>query len=259
LPAIPQSSRLLRAGVVTGGFWSTASGRRLDDVVSSVGTSRPSRRPVTTLCRPGGHGAFGMTRSPPEVLIVPSPGVPGGSLNGRDSTSPTGRATLAGSGAVQNLGRAATAVALSATHVRRSSPNGPGDAQLSNATRTPPTVVVEVYPVRGAWTSLGRAADTIPSALRARLHRSEEARAPTERDEDSVIACCTSTIRRRTVVNTNSVEEFVCNDRILAFRTSETAQGDSDLEGTGVRSRPRARGDAGLSSRPPRASPARPP
>ena len=202
---------------------------------------------VTTLCEAkqaavqGGRVAF----LRPEAALS-TPGCPGGSLNGPADTDLGDDVVQlwTGSGAAQNLGRAARAVALSATHVAAivveaaEADNGvPGGGTDLNGDGDRLDGVVQVRSVGGgAWTSTGFAADTIAFCGSVLAFITPEASQGASTDlngdgdyTDRVLQLYVPATGAR--INTGqAAEEFVCNDQIVAFRTSEAAQGNSDLQ-----------------------------
>jgi hypothetical protein len=130
-----------------------------------------------------------------------------------------------GTGSVQNLNLAASAVAIAVP---------PGDAYIGAISAGQ---VAEVYKTSAAaWASTGQKADTIafcgpilafitPEALQgADLNADGD-------QQDRVLQLYDPSTGQ--VINTGqAAEEFVCDDQLVAFRTSEAAQGGANLEGS---------------------------
>ncbi len=167
---------------------------------------------------------------------------PGGSLNGPGDTDLNDKVVQLwpGSGAVRNLGRAATAVALSATHVAAivsEAGQGKSGGTDLNGDGDKLDGVVEVYPVAGGtWTSTGFAADTITfcgSVLAFITPEASQGATDLNGDGDAHDRVLQIYVPATGVrINTGqAAEEIVCNDQIVAFRTSESAQGNANLQG----------------------------
>lgn len=212
----------------------------LDDTVLEVLDATTAA--VTTLCPAeqvavtGGMAAFLRPES-----AVGTAACPGGSLNPPDSDTTDRVVQLwPGAGPVQNLGRAATAVALSSSHVvALVSESGQG-ADLNGDADTNDAVVQSHAVSGGGWSSTDRAGEALAAcgAYFAFL-TPEAAQNGTDLNGDG------DTLDRvvqvydpatGALVNTGQeAEEFVCNDKLVAFRTGEAAQGLHDLEsGTGT-------------------------
>ena len=222
-------------------------GLALDDTVLEVLDAATGS--VTTLCRAeqaavqGGRVAFLRPETP---LSAPADGCPNGSLNGPGDTDVNDDVVQlwTGSGAVQNLGRAARAVALSAQHVAAivveaaEGDNGTvGGGTDLNGDGDRLDGVVHVHPVSGGtWTSTGFAADTIAfcgSVLAFITPEASQGASSDLNDDgdpgDRVLQLYVPATGVR--INTGqAAEEVVCNDQVVAFRTSEAAQGNSDLQ-----------------------------
>ncbi|HLY36895.1 MAG TPA: hypothetical protein VKU61_02595, partial [Candidatus Binatia bacterium] len=131
-----------------------------------------------------------------------------------------------GTGAAQNLGLAASAVAIAVP---------PGDTYIGAIASA--GQVAEVYKTSAAvWASTGQKADTIafcgpiltfitPEALQgADLNGDGD-------QQDRVLQLYDPSTGQ--VINSGqAAEEFVCDDQLVAFRTSEAAQGGANLEGS---------------------------
>jgi hypothetical protein len=201
---------------------------------------------VTTLCRAeqaavqDGRVAFLRPESP---LPTPPGGCPSGSLNGPGDTDVLDEVVQLWTGsAVQNLGRAARAVALSASHVAAivdEAAEGTGGGTDLNGDGDRLDGVVQVHPVvGGTWTSTDFAADTITFCGAVLAFITPEASqgagsgSDLNGDDDHVDRVLQLYVPATGVrINTGqAAEEIVCNDQVVAFRTSEAAQGNSDLE-----------------------------
>jgi Tol biopolymer transport system component len=132
-----------------------------------------------------------------------------------------------GMGAAQNLGLAASAVAIAVS---------PGDTYIG-AIATGGTPTVRAYKTSTAsWADTGQRADTIAfcgSVLAFVTPESAQgANLNGDTDQlDRVLQLYDPSTGE--LVNTGqAVEEFVCDDAIVAFRTSEAAQGNQNLEGS---------------------------
>ena len=200
--------------------------------------------PATQVAATGGITAFLRPES-----AVGSSACPGGSLNGPGDTDVSDEVVQlwTGSGPVQNLGIAGTAVALSATHVATIVPEageGDGGGADRNADGDRVDGVVAIHPISGgSWTSLGWAADTIGFCGPVLAFITpESAQGPStdlNGDGDNADRVLQLYVPASgTLINTHQqAAEFVCNDEVIAFRTSEVAQGNRDLQ-TGTGSRP---------------------
>ena len=152
---------------------------QLDDTVLEVDRrrerrrSRRSARPATSRSRPATRPTCAPSRAAGTAAC------PGGSLNGDGDTERRGRAALAGRRRVQNLGCAATAVALSATRVAALvSEAGRGRRDLQRRRRRERHASLQLVTARSApahWcdskSGTAQAADTLAvSGSIARLH-----------------------------------------------------------------------------------------
>lgn len=140
-----------------------------------------------------------------------------------------------GSGAVQNLGKAATAVALTSTHVAAIvSEAGEGGSSL-NSDIDPDDGVVAVRAVSGGgWTNVGQAADQLlacGSVFAFVTPEAAENALPLNGDDDAFDRIVRIYVPATdTLIDTGqAVTELVCNDKIVAFRTSEVEQGYQNL------------------------------
>ncbi len=150
-----------------------------------------------------------------------------------------------GSGPVQNLGHAATAVALSPSDVaaiisEAGEGDGFGGGTDLNGDGDTADGVVAVHPVAGGtWTSVGWAADKIGFCGSVLAFVTPEADQGVATDLngdgdnlDRVLQLYVPATA--TLINLGqAVDDFVCNDAVIAFSTSESAQGDTDLESPG--------------------------
>jgi hypothetical protein len=130
-----------------------------------------------------------------------------------------------GTGSVQNLGLAATAVAIAV-------PLGDTYIGAIDAGQA-----AEVYKTSAAaWTSTGQKADTIGFCGAILAFITPESLQGTDLNADGdqldrVVQIYNPANNQ--VVNTGqAAEEFVCDDALIAFRTSEAAQGGHNLEGS---------------------------
>ena len=215
----------------------------LDTVSGGVTTLFPAEQAAVQ----DGRVAFLRPESPAAAHTssrAPSPpadGCPDGSLNGPGDTDVGDNVVQlwTGSGAVQNLGRAASAVALSGLHVaaivvEAAEGVGPGTDLNGDGDRL--DGVAQVHPVSGGtWTSTGFAADTIKfcgSVLAFITSEAAQNATDLNGDHDAVDRVLQLYVPATGVrINTGqAAEEVVCNDQVVAFRTSEAAQGNSDLE-----------------------------
>ena len=163
---------------------------------------------------------------------------PRGSLNGDSDANDQVVELWPGSGAAQNLGRAATAVAISPTHVAAIvSEAGQGNHGTDlNNDGDKLDGVAQVHPISGgSWVSTGRAADSIVfcgSVLAFITPEAAQGGRDLNGDGDALDRVLQLYVPATgTLINVGqAAEEIVCNDQIVAFRTSEAAQGNRDLE-----------------------------
>ena len=206
----------------------------LDDTVLEV--FDPASAGVTTLCPAGDVAVVGDAAAflRPESATG-TPACPAGSLNGDADMTDQVVQYWPGSGAVENLGKAATAIALTATHVAAivdeageggGSLNGDGDATDG---------VVAVRAVSGgAWTNVGQAADRLLACGSVFAFLTPEAAQNAtvlNGDGDTLDHIVRIYVPATdTLIDTGqAATEVVCNDRIVAFRTSEADQGLQNL------------------------------
>ncbi len=200
---------------------------------------------LTTLCPAGAAAsANGMVAFLRPESATGTAACPAGSLNGPGDTDVADQVVQLwpGSGPVQNLGRAATAVALSSTHVAAivsEAGEGDGGGTDLNGDADRQDGIVEVHPVAGgSWTSTGVAADSIQfcgSVLALITPEASQGATDLNADGDHADRVLQLYVPATGVlINTRqAAEEVVCDDEIVAFRTSEVAQGDQDLQGGG--------------------------
>ncbi len=215
----------------------------LDDVVlevlrSGAGSAR-AIGDAATLC-PAGQvaAAFGQAAFLRPESATGTAACPGGSLNGDADLADEVVQWWPGAGPVVNLGRAATAVALSATHVAAIVPeSGQGDGGSDlNHDGDVADGVVEVYAIAsGSWTSLGQAADRIAFCGDVLALTSPESSQNADLNGDGdrsdvVLQLYVPATGRRIDVG-QAADDFVCNDQVVAFRTAELAQGGANLQG----------------------------
>jgi Tol biopolymer transport system component len=226
---------------------------QLDDTVLEVlDTALPSPTPIT-LCPAddvavaAGNAAF---------LRPEAAGFASGNPNCPTGTSVTGGADLNGDGdsndsvvhlwtgaAALNLGRAATAVDLSSTVVAALVSEA-GDETDYNADSDTNDTVVQVHPVgAGAWTNLKQAADTLTvvgNAVAFLTPESAQGNVSLNGDGDTgdrVLQVYDAGTGKLNNVG-QAAEDFVVGERttaacgdvqLVAFRTSEAAQGNTNL------------------------------
>lgn len=204
----------------------------LDDTVLEVFDA--TTQSATTLCPAGavsvaaGRAAFLRPES-----VTGSGACPGGSLNApadADTDDQVVQLWQSG-GPIQNLGLAATKVALSATHVAvLASEAGQGGVPM-NGDGDPDDQVVQVRAVGGAtWTNVGEAGDTLAVCGTFVPFITPEAAQNDDRnddmDENDRIFQVWNTAGTGTLTNTKlGAEEFVCGDTLIAFRSPENATG----------------------------------
>ncbi|MCC6848671.1 MAG: PD40 domain-containing protein [Deltaproteobacteria bacterium] len=217
---------------------------RLDDSVLEVlavpGRARGPSDPITTLCPATGvTSAFGMAAFLRPEAAAGTTLCPGGSLNVDDTDVADEVVHLwPGSGAPQNLARAGTAVALSETHVAAIVPEagqGDGGADLDGDQDVADGVAMVYSIAAGAWTNVGQAASRIRfcGAVLALLTPEAGQNADLDGDLDLIDTVLQLYVPATgTLINTgHPADEIVCNDQIVAFRTSEIAYGNRDLQG----------------------------
>ncbi len=206
----------------------------LDDTVLEV--FDPVGGAMTTLCPAADvavvHGAAAFLR--PESATGTA-ACPGGPLNADGDVSDAVVQYWPGSGPVQNLGRAGTAVALTATHVATITPEAGEGAGSLNGDPDTSDGVVAVRPVgAGAWTSIGEAADRLLACGSVFAFLTPEAAqnaTSLNGDADALDRVVRIYVpATATLIDTGqAATELVCNDQIVAFRTSEVEQGHANL------------------------------
>jgi len=194
---------------------------------------------VTTLCPAtdvavlGGAAAFLRPES-----AAGTGACPGGSLNGDGDVSDDVVQYWPGSGAVQNLGKAATAVAMTSTHVAaivsEAEETGGGSLNAPDGDETDGVLAVRARS-GGAWTNVGQAAEDLRACgpVFAFLTREADQNATSLNgdadDDDRVVQLYVPATG--VLINTGqAANEINCNDQIVAFRTDEAAQGMTNLQ-----------------------------
>lgn len=213
----------------------------LDDTVLEVLDAASGA--VTTLCPAGAvavaNGAAAFLRPESEDGPEAPDDCPKGSLNGDGDVDDAVVQLWPGAGAVQNLGRAATAVALGPTHVAAIvSEAGEGGGSL-NGDGDPDDGVLAVHSIAGVtWTDVDAAADRVLAcgAVFAILtSEAAQGAGPLNGDGDTldrvvqIYVPATSTL----IPLGQAAEEILCTDQVLVFRTSEEAQDRNLLAGSG--------------------------
>ena len=166
---------------------------------------------------------------------------PGGSLNATaDADTDDQVVQLWESGdPVQSLDLAATAVALSATHVAALADEHGQGGTILNADGDAADQVVQVRAIGGgSWTNVGEAADTLAMLRHASSVRDARGRAerrPQRRCRPGRPRAADlehRRRRRRSSTRSSAAEEFVCGDTLIAFRSPEAADGlDRNADG----------------------------
>ncbi len=191
--------------------------------------------PATQVAVAGGTAAF---LRPESALGTAT--CPGGSLNGDGDSTDIVAELWPGSGNAQSLGVAATAVAMSTSAIAALVDEHGQNDTILNGDGDAADTVVEVHPptVAGTWTNTGQAGDVVEMCdTRAVFLTPEAAQGagslnPPDADSlDRVLQLWETT--SNTLTNTQqAAEEFVCGPSLVAFRTSEGAQGvDLDDDG----------------------------
>jgi len=164
---------------------------------------------------------------------------PSGSLNSDGDTSDLVVQLWPGSGTPQNLGVAATAVAMSDTQIAALvSEAGEGNTILNGDGDTNDTVV-ETHPVvGGSWQNSMQAADSVQVCGSLAVFITPEAAQGVDLNgdgdqNDRVLQIFNPA--NHTVINVGqAAEEFVCGPTgLVAFRTAESAQGNQNLNDGG--------------------------
>jgi len=215
---------------------------RLDDsLLDVIDVSGPSA--ITTHLCPshdvsvaGGRAAYLRPESDVGTAQCPP-----GSLNAPADTDMTDRVVhfWTGGQSSQNLGRAANAISLSATHLAavvseaddgRGSLNGDSDTADG---------VVHVYPISGGdWLNTQRAADTVQMCgdvavflvPESQQGDGEGSRLNGDTDEDDRVLHLFAPVIQQVINTGQAAEDFVCGPTgLVAFRTREAAQGGQSL------------------------------
>ena len=223
----------------------------LDDTVLEVLDATQVMPTPTTLCPAdevavaAGNAAFLRPEAATGTAMCP-----GGSLNGPTDTDVNDLVvhlwTGPGPGTLTNLGRAATAVGLSAT-VLAALVSESGDDVDYNKDDDKLDTVVQIHPVgAGAWNNLKQAADSLAVSGDVAAFLTPEAAQDAKdlnRDDDAVdrVVQFYDNAEQKVVNVRQAAEELVLGDasasacgnvQLIAFRTSETAQGGQNLNGT---------------------------
>jgi Tol biopolymer transport system component len=175
---------------------------------------------------------------------------PGGSLNAADMDTDDDVVQFWSGGSVQNLGRAATAVALSASYIAALVSEAADGGTIYNSDGDSDDTVVQVHPAGpGSWANTGQAADTLALSGSIVAFLTDEAKqGPPSINADSdtgdrvvqVYDASTSSLilSAASSPRAQAAEEFVLGDaasttcgtvQLVAFRTLETAQGTDSL------------------------------
>lgn len=235
-----------------GGSDLTGDGDAADTVLEVLDTRVPAATPQV-LCAAdqvavaAGNAAFLRPESP-----AGNASCPGGSLNPPDADTNDRVVQLWTGGAVQNLGRAATAVALSETFVAAlvdEAGEGPTGTDF-NADGDATDTVVQVHPVgSGAWTNVGQAASILAVSGGVVAFLTDEAAqggASLNADGDATdtvlqvydAAAGMLALGAGTTPRTHAASEFVLGDRaqtacgdrqLVAFRVCEAEEGQTNL------------------------------
>lgn len=138
-----------------------------DTVLEVLDTTTMPEPTLTTLCPAASVSvAAGMAAFlRPESDVDPGPAsCPGGSLNSDDDTDDRVVHLWPGAGSATNLGRAATAVSLSPSHLAALVSES-GDDVIYNGDGDKDDMVVQIHPVvGGSWINTGQAADVVKMA-----------------------------------------------------------------------------------------------
>ena len=194
---------------------------RLDDTVLEV-LDAPSGT-VTTLCPATEvrvvNGAAAFLR--PESAVGTAACL-GGPLNGDADVDDTVVQYWPGSGPVQNLQKAATAIALTPTHV----------AAIANGALSVRALA------GGGWDDTGQAADRVVACGSVFAFLTSEAAqgAILNGDgdmNDHVVQIYVPGLTPQVIDLGQAATEIVCNDQVLVFRTFEADQGSANLLGSG--------------------------
>ncbi len=192
--------------------------------------------PATQVAVANGMAAFLRPES-----AVGTVACPGGSLNGDADATDTVAELWPGAGNAQSLGVAARAVAMSPNAIGAIVDELGQNNTILNADGDAIDGVVEVHPptVAGVWTNTGQAADTLemcgPLAVFLTPESAKAAAGSLNPPDTDTLDRVLQIWDTGTNLLTNTQragEEFVCGPSLVAFRTSEAAQG-VDLDGDG--------------------------
>jgi len=162
---------------------------------------------------------------------------PGGSLNSDNDTDDLVVQLWTDGAVVQNLARAATAVAMSETYIAALvTEAGDGNTALNSDDDTDDTVVHMRAVSGGSWLNSGQAADVVQVCGSLAVFLTPEANQRVDLNgdgdkSDRVLQLFNPD--HQTTINTGqAAEEFVCGaSGLIAFRTRESAQGEQNLNG----------------------------
>ncbi len=235
----------VREPVATGDFTDRFPDGALDDVVLEVldtgfANALAPIDLITTLC-PANEvaAAFGMAAFLRPESPTGTDACPGGSLNADGDVADQVVQLWPGFGNALNLGHAATAVALSSTHVAaivsETADSDDGGTDLNGDGDTHDGVA-QVYSIAGGtWTNVKQAASSIRFCGSVLALTTPEAAQGTDLNGDidthDVVLQLYVPATGRLINLGQAVDEFVCNDQIVAFRTNEAEQGNADLQG----------------------------
>ncbi len=230
-----------------------ANGQLGDTVLEAINASSGG---VTTLCPADqvsvAAGAAAFLRPEAASGLPATPACPKGSLNSDADTSDLVVQYWSGFGAVQNLGKAATAVSLSSSYIAALVSESGENSSVLNGDSDSNDTVVEIHPAgAGSWTNTGQAADIVQMTNHYALFITPEAAqgaGPLNGDGDSTdrvlqvfdastsqLAPCTPVMGASCTTGVRqAAEEFVVGEptvtscgtlQLVAFRTRESAQG----------------------------------
>lgn len=198
----------------------------LDDTVLHVLNAGTGA--LTTLCPAeqvvvaDGRAAFLRPEAP-----VGTASCPPGSLNDDTDTDDSVVQLWPGAGAVQNLGRAATALAISSTHLAALVSES-GEGTDLNGDGDQNDTVVEVYSFAdGTWTPTGQAADTVQMCGSVAVFLTPESAQGADLNGDGDELDRVLQMSGPDGNTHQAAEEFACGPTLVAFRTSEAAQNQS--------------------------------
>ena len=215
------------------------------EVVDAVSGAVTTGCPAGDVSVAGGVAAYLRPESSSGTV-----GCPSGSLNGDADVDDEVVQLVVGAGPTQNLGRAATAIAASATRVAALVSEAQQGATVLNGDGDADDQVLQVYSVAGAaWTSTAQAADAVAiSGDRVAFVTPEAAQGAgslnggADADADDRVAqvydAAAASLRNLGI----AAEELVLGDasgtvcgprHLVAIRSSELAQGAADANGDG--------------------------